>query len=325
MFFFDCYVSLPFYGSLSYQIRKELNKILKPLYPQTDFRFIFNNKSTIGSLFPFKDKAPKELIAMVTYEFKCPSCEVGYIGKTSVNFTTRVHQHLGKSAITKNDVQPPSNSAVYNHSKKESHAISEDDFSIINICSTEESLDITEAIQIKLKSPKLNGQLDVAHLYTLWLFIMSFCKLQVISYFFLHFIYFTLSCITLRERLASSGSSAVSRAVTACCVVRITLIHVTPHPSCYPQPSLCLTHLHPSVVSLAGIVKPTNGQITMIVRYVYYMITLYLFVKTTQCRIIYFWMYHLCKCTPPQQSIGWPLYSTRHFPIMTTLETLLMF
>ena len=162
-----CYISLPFYGSFSYHIRKELNKILKPLYPKIEFRFIFTNKYTIGSLFPFKDKSPKELTAMVTYLFKCPSCEAGYVGKTTVNFTTRVHQHLGKSAITKKDVSTPPNSAVYIHSKQKKHPITEDDFSIINVCNSQESLDITEAIQIKLKSPQLNGQLDVAHLYTL--------------------------------------------------------------------------------------------------------------------------------------------------------------
>ena len=57
--------------------------------------------------------------------------------------------------------------AVYTHSKKKNHVITENDFSIINVCNSQESLDITEAIQIKLKNPKLNGQLDVAHLYTL--------------------------------------------------------------------------------------------------------------------------------------------------------------
>lgn len=137
---------------------------------------------------------------------------------------------------------------------------------------------------------------------------MSFCEPQVISYFYSHFIYFALSCITLHERLASSGGSAVPRAVTACCVVRMTLIHVTCHPSCYPQPSPCLIHPHPSVVSLAGIVKPTNVQVIMvIVRYV--MFTVYLFVRAIQYRIqmIYFRMYllcYLCLCTHPQQSIG---------------------
>ena len=104
---------------------------------------------------------------MVTYIFQCASCEAGYVGKTSVNFTTRVHQHLGKSAITKRDMSTPPNSAVYLHSKNKKHPISENDFSILNVCNSEEALSITEAIQIKLKSPKLNGKLDVAHLYTL--------------------------------------------------------------------------------------------------------------------------------------------------------------
>ena len=104
---------------------------------------------------------------MVTYLFQCPSCEARYVGKTTVNFTTRIHQHLGKSAFTNKDVATPPNSNVYKHSKQKKHQISTDDFSIINVCNTEESLDITEAIQIKLKKPELNGKLDVAHLYTL--------------------------------------------------------------------------------------------------------------------------------------------------------------
>ena len=129
--------------------------------------WLFNNKYTIASLFPFKDRAPKELTSMVTYLFKCPSCEAEYVGKTTVNFTTRVLQHLGISASTKKVLQNLPNSAVYQHSVSEKHAISETDFSILNVCNDDESLELTEAIQIKFKSPKLNGQFDVAELNTL--------------------------------------------------------------------------------------------------------------------------------------------------------------
>ena len=162
-----CYLSLPFYGSFSYQVRKECMKLLKPLYPTIEFRFVFNNNYTISSLFPFKDKVPKELVSMVTYLFTCPSCEAGYVGKTTLNLTTRIHQHLGLSPTTKKKLQTIPNSAIYQHSTSTKHVISADDFTILNSCNTEEMLNITEAIQIKLKSPKLNGQLDIAHLYTL--------------------------------------------------------------------------------------------------------------------------------------------------------------
>ena len=162
-----CYIPLPFYGSFSYQIRKDLDKCLKPLYPDCEFRYIFTNKFTIGSLFPFKDKAPKDLASLVTYLFTCPSCEARYVGKTTVNFTTRVHQHLGKSVTTKKILQTEPNSAVYHHSITKKHSISEDDFEILDICNNEESLDLTEALQIKLKSPKLNGQLECAEIFTL--------------------------------------------------------------------------------------------------------------------------------------------------------------
>ena len=162
-----CYIPLPFYGSFSYQIRKDLDKCLKPLYPECDFRYIFTNKYTISSLFPFKDKAPKELASLVTYIFTCPSCEARYVGKTTQNFNTRVHQHLGKSVTTKKMLQNPPNSAVYQHSISKNHSISEEDFAILDICNHEESLDITEALQIKFKSLKLNGQFDIAEIFTL--------------------------------------------------------------------------------------------------------------------------------------------------------------
>ena len=162
-----CYISLPFHGSLSCQIRKDLSKCLKPLYPNIEFRYIFSNKFTISSLFPFKDKAPKELASLVTYLITCVSCGARYVGKTTVNFITRVYQHLGKSVTTKKVLQTEPNSAVYQHSISEKHSISEEDFTILNICNNEESLDLTEALQIKIKSPKLNGQLEFAELFTL--------------------------------------------------------------------------------------------------------------------------------------------------------------
>ena len=104
---------------------------------------------------------------MVTYLFKCPSCEAEYVGKTSMNFTTRVHQHLGISASTKKVMQTLPNSAVYHHSVSKKHPINENDFSILNTCIDEESLELTEALQIKMKNPTLNGQLEFAEWYTL--------------------------------------------------------------------------------------------------------------------------------------------------------------
>ena len=78
-----------------------------------------------------------------------------------------VHQHLGKSVTTKKILQTEPNSAVYHHSITKKHSISEDDFEILDICNNEESLDLTEALQIKFKSPILNGQLECAEIFTL--------------------------------------------------------------------------------------------------------------------------------------------------------------
>ncbi|MEL6606571.1 MAG: reverse transcriptase domain-containing protein, partial [Cyanobacteria bacterium J06614_10] len=50
------YVKLPFYGKVSFTLRKNLNEILRNEFPAIDFRFIFTNNFTIGSFFSIKDK-----------------------------------------------------------------------------------------------------------------------------------------------------------------------------------------------------------------------------------------------------------------------------
>ena len=94
------YVNLPFYGYVSYNLRKYLNNLFVKTYPQCDFRFIFTNPNTVSRFFPFKDRIPDLLCSNIVYKFQCSSCNAGYIGSTCRNLKSRIFEHIGRSVRT---------------------------------------------------------------------------------------------------------------------------------------------------------------------------------------------------------------------------------
>ena len=151
------YVKLPYFGKISYETRKQMNKILRNCFPAVDFRFIFTNSFTIGSLFKFKDLIPDQVCSNIVYEFTCPSCSVGYIGCTSRSFKMRVFEHLGKSFRTERYLSQMPFSAVRNHSLEHDHPFSDKDFKIISRFSSSEECMLGEKILIGKFKPALNS------------------------------------------------------------------------------------------------------------------------------------------------------------------------
>ena len=94
---------------------KELKKILSGFYPHISFQILQVNKRTIGSLFPYKDRLPKELKSSIIYKFSCASCQASYVGSTTRKLIERVSEHLGKSARTGNVSLVPKHSAIRDH------------------------------------------------------------------------------------------------------------------------------------------------------------------------------------------------------------------
>ena len=153
------YVPLPFLGPLSYNIRNQLNKLLTPAYPQLTIKYVFTNKLTIGSLFPFKDKIPRPLQSFVIYSYKC-RCSATYVGKTTCNLAKRIAEHRGVSARTGTDLPSKTYSAIREHAEAKGHPIDPDAFSVIGTARTKGALASLESIQIKLIRPNLNTQTD---------------------------------------------------------------------------------------------------------------------------------------------------------------------
>ena len=96
---------IPYAGAQGDRLVKNLTKKLKRIISQP---FILKNiyKTTKMSYYcNTKDRIPDYLKSHVVYEFSCPACNAGYIGKTDRNLGTRIKEHCGLDK----------NSPVFNH------------------------------------------------------------------------------------------------------------------------------------------------------------------------------------------------------------------
>ena len=160
------YITLPFLGPLSYSIRKQLRKVLIPAYPHLNIQYVFSNKFTIASLFPFKDKVPMHLQSLVVYQYKC-RCSATYVGMTACNLGKRMAEHEGVSERTGSAKQNKLHSAIRDHSRKHHHPFDRDHFTILSTAANKYSLAILEAIFIKINKPSLNRTQDTEQLITI--------------------------------------------------------------------------------------------------------------------------------------------------------------
>ena len=154
------YICLPYYGLLSFDIRKNLNKILKSAYPDTLFRFIFTNPCTIGSQFRHKEQLPPNLTSNIVYLFTCLHCKMRYIGSTHRNLSLRIPEHLGISPRTGKPISRPSHSNIRAHALQMKHPCNKGDFKLLHKARNPKDLPILESLYIKHLSPELNSNLS---------------------------------------------------------------------------------------------------------------------------------------------------------------------
>ena len=153
------YISLPFLGHHSYALRNNLQKLFRSYYPQINIRIILSNKSTIGSMFPVKDKLPLALRSNVIYEYKCEDCGSSYVGSTTRCLHERICEHMAVSFLTGNRVQPKA-SSIRAHCTKESHPIQRSSFRIIGQAQKYDNILLLESVFIKYLHPDLNDMMS---------------------------------------------------------------------------------------------------------------------------------------------------------------------
>ena len=160
------YIVLPYYGLLSFSLRKSLHKLLKNCFPNIVFRFIFINPKTISTLFKHKESLPPDLIPNVIYQFDCSHCKVRYVGSTRRNLFLRVAEHKGLSARTGRPISTPSPSSIRAHSELMNHPFTIADFKILHKASNYLDLLILESLYIKQLTPELNNHTSSLSLFT---------------------------------------------------------------------------------------------------------------------------------------------------------------
>ena len=152
------YCSLPFTGTQSEKLKKELTSFLQETFPQVDVNLIFVNKFTIANFFPFKERLPMGLKSSVVYKFSCAQCASGtYVGSTTRATHMRIAEHRGRSFRTGKLLANPGHSAIREHALKCRQTISEDDFTILGQEGAQTHLRILESIFIHQLKPGLNN------------------------------------------------------------------------------------------------------------------------------------------------------------------------
>lgn len=154
------YVKLPYVGQLSSEIKKKLRILLRYAYPQVNFRFVFTNSFTVGSILRDKSILPKDLCANVVYCFTCAHCDMRYVGSTTRWIKHRYLEHKGLSLRTGFPLQKPSYSAIRAHSDERDHPFTYQDFKILTSASNRIDLAISESLLIKKLNPLINNNMS---------------------------------------------------------------------------------------------------------------------------------------------------------------------
>ena len=147
---------MPYFGKHSEKLKDEIVSLIEKFFPQISLKIVMPNKSSIGSLFQFKDRLPLSMLSSVVYKYSCAQCASGtYVGSTTRALHMRIAEHRGRSFRTGKLIQS-SKSSIREHSLKCSKFISGDDFVVLGQEKQEAHLRMLESLFILKYRPELN-------------------------------------------------------------------------------------------------------------------------------------------------------------------------
>ena len=133
--------------------KDELNKIFRKHYPQINPCPVFFNNFKMKTFVHHKEKLPPSYASMIVYRFKCPNCQLDYIGSTKKSLFLRYHDHKGTSSRTGRRLTSPLFSNIRNHCEDTCKCnFSLDNFEIIYQGKSELDIRIAESLLIKKHS-----------------------------------------------------------------------------------------------------------------------------------------------------------------------------
>ena len=150
------YFTIPYFGSQSEELRKEISKLLHTYIKDISFQIIPCNSYKLGSFFCYKDKISKGMRSSIVYKYCCARCASEYVGSSLRALATRVAEHAGRSYRTNRVLTNTPNSNIYDHSNKCGSPITLDNFTILNSSNNTSDLHILESLYIYKLKPVLN-------------------------------------------------------------------------------------------------------------------------------------------------------------------------
>ena len=131
-------VTLPFCGTSSYQIKRQLSRMYSTVAPWLNLKIVFRPVDKLAKLSKLKSKFDVKQMSNVVYKVNCRDCQASYVGMTTRRLQQRLHEHC-----TKED------SALYTHSVETGHEISYDKPSILDKDTIKTRLLIKETFHIQ--------------------------------------------------------------------------------------------------------------------------------------------------------------------------------
>ena len=151
-------IVLPYLGSVSIKVKRNLEMLQKKYLPAGDIYVIFRSPSKLRSVFSFKDKLPAHLVSGVIYQYTCGRCKSTYIGKTKRHVLHRFSEHAGVSPLTGKKLKGQQSTTVRDHMLTCDTIVDSGDFKIIGRDSNNHYLRIKESLFIIKEGPSLNIQ-----------------------------------------------------------------------------------------------------------------------------------------------------------------------
>ena len=139
---------LPYLGTYSIRIKKNVIKLLKENFPDVKLQVVFRSPVRLSSLFKFKDRCSTLMCYSVIYKYTCSSCNATYYGKTTRNLKVRCLEDLGinrRGHKTNSSCQ----SSIADSINKTAHNATMEDFKIIAKSDTAFDLLIYESLSFK--------------------------------------------------------------------------------------------------------------------------------------------------------------------------------
>ena len=135
------------YFKINDYMKSEIQVLFRKYFPQVNPTLIFFNNHKLKNFTHHKDKLPPKHCSLVVYEFKCPVCQLGYIGSTKRTLQHRIHEHLGTSYRTGIHLSSPSKSSIREHCLDNCKCVfSDSDFRILYRGDYEVDIRIAESI-----------------------------------------------------------------------------------------------------------------------------------------------------------------------------------